>query len=265
MAPIKFEEHIKEQLEKREIQPSEGSWEKLNSRLDNSAAEKSPKWWIGIAAAVVVCLIISMFFIGQQHQTQNRIVEQPAKVEPVKKTEFQKPAEIASEENKEEIIPEVQKSEKPEQTIPQKKRETKSQNAVASTEIAKDFEVRNEEKPALAENALEKAETLPLLQKVNESEVQKQVNNKIEELIAKVNHREETGETVTDAEVNSLLAEAARELSRKKNFYSEGSVDADELLAQVESEMDQSFRQEVFELLKEGFIKAKTAVASRNY
>lgn len=76
--------------------------------------------------------------------------------------------------------------------------------------------------------------------------------------------KEENG-TVTDAEVNELLAEAAREISQQRNFYNRGKVDADALLADVESEIDQSFRREVFEMLKDGFQKARTAIVSRNY
>ena len=34
MAPIKFEENIKDKLDKRTIQPSTEAWVKLSSRLD---------------------------------------------------------------------------------------------------------------------------------------------------------------------------------------------------------------------------------------
>lgn len=90
------------------------------------------------------------------------------------------------------------------------------------------------------------------------------LTSKIEELVAEVAKKEENG-TVTDAEVNELLAEAAREISQQRNFYNRGKVDADALLADVESEIDQSFRREVFEMLKDGFQKARTAIVSRNY
>lgn len=258
MAPIKFEDHIREQLEGRRIEPSAGSWEKLNQRLDNAPEGKKSFGWLYVAvAAVAAILIVSVFFTTHQNtEVAAPIVENPAETpieNPAEKQEapasFEPEERIAVEENtsgqKEEILkPEIQK--KP---------------VISSEEITGEFSQTEENVAEVIPNngvseELEKAEK-PKLEELL-------LTSKIEELVAEVAKKEENG-TVTDAEVNELLAEAAREISQQRNFYNRGKVDADALLADVESEIDQSFRREVFEMLKDGFQKARTAIVSRNY
>lgn len=73
---------------------------------------------------------------------------------------------------------------------------------------------------------------------------------------------------ISEDEVDALLAQAASEISRgrKSQFYSSNyEISANALLAEVEDEIYQSFKAKVFEVLKEGYLKAKTAVANRNY
>ena len=77
MAPIKFEEHVKEKLDEREIQPSTGSWDQLDSRLNNSKKSSGNKWWVSAAAAVIVLLIAGLIFINQQKQGSIEIVDTP--------------------------------------------------------------------------------------------------------------------------------------------------------------------------------------------
>ena len=69
---------------------------------------------------------------------------------------------------------------------------------------------------------------------------------------------------VTDAEVDSLLKRAQDEILRDKLFNTDKSVDAMALLTEVEGELDQSFRDQIFNSLKASFIKVRTAVADRN-
>ena len=75
---------------------------------------------------------------------------------------------------------------------------------------------------------------------------------------------EDGKESVTDAEVDSLLRHAQRELLADKAFNESNGVDAQELLAGVEDELNKSFRDQVFEKHKNGFVKVRTAVADRN-
>ncbi|UWX54196.1 hypothetical protein NYZ99_14555 [Maribacter litopenaei] len=86
---------------------------------------------------------------------------------------------------------------------------------------------------------------------------------KIAEVIAKVDIIELNGK-VSDAEVDSLLLNAQKEILREKLFNMDKSVNAMALLSEVEEELDQSFRDQIFETLKTGFLKVRTAVADRN-
>ena len=93
---------------------------------------------------------------------------------------------------------------------------------------------------------------------------EKLIQSKLEEIIAAAAKNDE----ISEDEVDILLAEAASEISRERNLniYASGNeINANALLAEVEDEIYQSFRAKVFEVLKEGYLKAKTAVANRNY
>ena len=62
MAPIKFEEHIKEKLDKREIKPSVRAWESIASSIDNTnQGNKKGFVWYAIAACVLGLLMASLF------------------------------------------------------------------------------------------------------------------------------------------------------------------------------------------------------------
>ncbi len=74
----------------------------------------------------------------------------------------------------------------------------------------------------------------------------------------------EQSSQVSDAEVDSLLRNAQEAIFREQLFKQDQSVDAMALLSQVEEELDQSFRDQIFQSLKSGFLKVRTAVADRN-
>ena len=66
MAPIKFEEQLKEKLGQRSIQPSSDAWNKLSERLDNVEEKQNNKgfWWLGIAATLVGVLVTLTFIFN---------------------------------------------------------------------------------------------------------------------------------------------------------------------------------------------------------
>ena len=67
---------------------------------------------------------------------------------------------------------------------------------------------------------------------------------------------------VTDDQIEYLLDQAMLETS---DSLTRGTyIAADELLEVVEFELEESFREKVFEVVREGFSKAKTAIANRN-
>jgi len=98
------------------------------------------------------------------------------------------------------------------------------------------------------------------------SKEDKLISKKLSEVIAQVNSMNSDGNSITDIEVEQLLIRAAREIEKDRNYnFSVGKIDPEDLLRSVEVDMEHSFRDKVFDVLKEGYLKAKTAVANRNY
>ena len=258
MAPIKFEEHVKEKLDGREIKPSAGSWDKLNSRLDKNEKSSATRWWIPAVAAVAVLLLASIFFVKQQGQ----VSENPVIVDTPKEENLQKPqkeaqpeTQLASEENKEQSVQKKDKvAAKPE--IFKTKTEPADQRVAGNDKKVEETLEVISQKAEIFETDFES----PVIADESSEDLQK----KIQDVLIKISEEEKASGNFTDAEVDALLAEAATEISRERDLYKSGSVNAAELLADVEYEVDESFRKEVFDFLKEEFLKAKTAVATRN-
>ncbi|MDT0646192.1 hypothetical protein RM545_05785 [Zunongwangia sp. F260] len=262
MAPNKFEKHIKEQFEKRQISPSEDSWDKLSRRLD--AEEKkssgiSRKWWMGIAAAAVTALLIGTFVLKTDiSNTSPSIVDNPTEeIEENKaapeNANYRPEERIASEENEVEDLSEAKFNSAEEKNV------QKPEKAVNNTQIvavAAEIPKKNEE------NTINESRMPTSEEELTKNEILK---SKLEQIIAEVAAKEAQGPELTNNEVDQLLASAAKEISKSSQFrYTAGSVDALSLLADVEEELDASFREKVFDMLKDGFVKARTAVAARN-
>ena len=63
MAPLKFDEHIKDQLKDREIAPSKDAWNTIADRIEMSENQKKKSFfWYGIAASIVGLLMITAFY-----------------------------------------------------------------------------------------------------------------------------------------------------------------------------------------------------------
>lgn len=257
MAPIKFEEQLKDKLEERSLQPSAESWTKLSERLD--AEEKKTKfpwfWWMGIAAAVIITLTVVMQTLGTKNteQTLPQIVEQEVKEDYNKTKESNtteiKTIELASEDNEVEVGSESQDKKSKTEIINYKsatKRKVDTQLAVeknieenSSKDITNSI---NEQKTIIEEAIIDKAAVAEAIKDINTQKT-----------------------NVTDREVDSLLKVASKELFKDKlQKEANRTVDAKSLLEDVEDEMGQSFRSKVYEVLKDGYKTVKTAVAQRN-
>ena len=72
MEPNKVETQIKEQLNAREIQPSEMAWDRLDAMLSVAEEKKTIRSpfltsrFIGIAASVLVLVSLGLFFFNQE-------------------------------------------------------------------------------------------------------------------------------------------------------------------------------------------------------
>ncbi|TPV31978.1 hypothetical protein FJ651_14285 [Paucihalobacter ruber] len=238
MAPNKIDHQFKSQLESRNSQPSNHAWEKLSAQLDSHQKNKKRVFlqWLSVAALLIIALSVGGAFIFKSSQALETpiIVDLPTdNIKPSK--EINKSsiientesglAEILSEQDKTNVITSEEK-----QPIPTKIKTTQiAENKETSIELSQSFE-----------------------------------DKKVTEVVAAIAEIQNQNNKVTEQEIELLLKEAQRDILLN-NIYNEQTkkVDATALLAQVEGELNQSFRDKVFEALKSGFITVKTAVADR--
>ncbi|WP_421811127.1 hypothetical protein [Flagellimonas sp.] len=238
----KLEKHIKERLEDRTIAPSKGAWDKIASQVKEPAPRKRNTWFpYAIAASVVGIVLVSVFFFtkGDAEVEQIQVVDTETKTETQTQFEDRKVKELVKDEQTE-----VTKT-KSEPVAPEKTEEFASKTPVSNTAI-----VEEEVKEPLRDEI-----------KINSDRL---IAQKVEEVVAQVQIMETAQQDVSDAEVDSLLRAAQRQILTDKLFTEGGSVDAMSLLAEVEDELDESFRDQIFDALKSGYLKLRTAVADRN-
>lgn len=248
MAPIKFEEQIKDKLEKRTVTPSSQAWSQLSDRLDADQKQKRNPlfWWFGIAASVAVMVLVSITYLSKitDATKQNTIVKD-------KKEEVISPK--ASEVLNFELEVGISKSEKEttnteKEIIKTNKVKTKK-NTVAAVE-KDDFKVTEAKESEAIETDIVK---LPS-------------QNEFNTIIAELNTiKEDSKNQAIDKEIDSLLKWANKAILKDKILKNNtGIVDANSLLQDVEEEMGTSFRTQIYNALKDNYKRIKTAVAQRN-
>ncbi len=239
----KLEQHIKQKLEQRELQPSEDAWGKIESRLGNpkDSKRKAGRNWYAVAAVFLGALLVTTLYWNSDNELspQTEIVD----------------TEISTEEVKDENGDDITNNEQPLreelQAIPER---------YVQSEVLKDKDPIVDETP----DATIKIDEVVALNDGLPEKQQLIINRKVDEVFAKVALLENSNTAVTDAEVDSLLRTAQNEILAEKVIQENGSVDAMALLAEVEDELDNSFRDQIFEALKQGYTKLKTGVAARN-
>jgi len=247
MGQLKFEKDFSEKLNKRKIDPKAGSWEELSARLNSEEKSKRPVfWWIGIAATLVGGILIFSILFNKPISETPVIVNAPEEEILKEKIESQ---QISFEKPASEAVREPEKvSVKPGDNIFSKKEPVANSKLASMGKPQESPKTENKQTPKDPELMKEtKISGIP------------------EEVIAEATtNANKTGE-ITDAEVNALLAEALTKIKGDKsaNSVSE-NIDAKSLLLGVELEMEQSIREKVFDVLKVGYFKAKTAVVNRN-
>lgn len=259
MAPIKFENNIKEKLDERRLQPSANAWTKLSERLDeNKKRSNKPFWWFGIAASIVGLTFVAFQFLKSDIEVDNtpKVVVTP---EVIKQDDISTGSitvdKIASDnaENIEEVSEEIKL--KKEETPNQIKKETpiiKPDLLKENTVIAKENDI-----PEEINESIEIVKTIPKNLTIEEQ--------KIQDVVAQIKILKTKNTIVTNEAIDALLAEAQREIALEELYnHTTGVVDADLLLQDVETELDQSFRNKVLEALKASYSSVKTAVAQRN-
>lgn len=245
MGRNKFEKQLKEQLQGREIKPSKAAWDRISQQLEVSEKAKPiPFRWYGIAAGFIGILFVSVLYFTR---------EEPTSLPETEITNFKMDA-VPLHTN-----PEMNQEEKP-----------KENPVVVETKVQEEKSIPNTSKgnankrmeDALASSKAEETKMEKVAVRLNTSEAL--IDTKITEVVAQVELLEKENSTVTDAEIDSLLRGAQQQIVKDEIFKSDKSVDAMALLADVEDELDRSFRDQIFDALKDGFLKVRTAVADRN-
>ncbi|RRQ47862.1 hypothetical protein DZC72_16020 [Maribacter algicola] len=250
MEPDKFETHIKNKLEERRITPSDAAWERISGQLEEPRKQgKNGYFWMAIAASIVLILGTSLFFFTKSEEIEGPATTNVVDSENVKIIEQNKEAKDSI------VLGDLQ----PEALVVNDTKESKvNRNGNFQPSLNPQLESVIDSGTSLAKTSHPSLEDeiIPMVP----TEI---LDAKIADVIAQVNDIETYGK-ITEAEVDSLLMNAQKEILRERLFNHDNSVNAMALLTEVEEELDQSFRDQIFETLKAGFMKVRTAVADRN-
>ena len=260
MAPIKFEEQLKEKLEKRTLTPSSDGWAYLSDRLD--ADDKKFKrpiyWWLSIAAMLVIMIAITIQVFNKDEviKVSPEIVNEDSNE--IKKNED---AILINKENNQLVNEKVSPKD-------QIQEEEKIENSIIDNNIKQLVENKSEPKTKLVSNT-KKVEVKNLELESHKADINQNIikNPEIDETAAAevIENIKETSAIQLDREVDSLLKLASKQLTTNKLIKeSSKTVDANTLLEEVQDDMGQSFRSRVFEALKDSYETVKTAVAQHN-
>ncbi len=253
MAPMKFEEQMKEKLDQRNIKPSDSAWEAIASQMNstNDSRKKNSFLWYGIAAGFIGIILVSViYYIGQD----NAISDQYKVVDTEKLTVPTEKALPEKSEGEQQLTLGVKAT-----SDVEKEPENTMGDAVVNVKNHREdhLKTRSNDNKSLENAKLAEGEGLT-------AHTNKVIDAKIAQLVEQIDFLEQHQVEVTNAEIDALLKNAQQEILQEQLFMKGNSVDAMALLTQVEGEMDQSFRDQIFDALKDGFLKVRTAVATRN-
>jgi hypothetical protein len=252
MGLYKFEQDIKEKLEKRTLQPSENAWDKLEHKFTSKKTNKNLKayWILGIAASIIGILLIIPLFLNNDIKKSSPIIVDTKPIKKIEnKTLIHEVQTVVVEKNQHEtkILGNPVIVSKP---IKQPFNNSKNQFDIAKNNVVKVLQSKNE---TLTKVAVTQAD-------FNSSQASI-ISNKA---IQKQDYKQ-SNYTITDSEIDLLLNQAQKKLALQTIYTEESkSVDANKLLQDVEAELDKSFRNKVFKTLKINYENMKITIAQRN-
>ena len=232
----KLEKQIKEQLNSREIQPSEMAWDKLDSLLNAVEKPKTKFPWMYIAASFVGFLLIgTVFFTVFDADIIDK--NQPAVV-----LEQKTDSRINEEDDltNEEVVSNIVQN----QTVYPSK-------VVAAAVNTRSKQLSNKENTvSIITQSKENNGVLNSLENLNSPVVNKSRYISAEKLLAEVSN--------SKSESNISY----KTIDRTKNGI---AVNANSLLSNAETELNQSFRETALEKLNKNYNAIKTVLVNRNY
>jgi len=275
MAPIKFEDNIREKLQERELTPSPKTWEQLEAQLDRQPQGRNKGyWWLGIAASVVgIATIGFLLNLNGAAEVDTILVDANEKIEqkdPILRDKILENEVLTNieDEDLEEISKEVTpiKIESTEiisqEIASENTQESTNQKTNTTKKIQEPVFIQNKKASEAIATVIEYKGSNPIIQ-MEKKELHKSfVDQKVEEVVAQIG---KNNTEITVEEIDALLANAQRDLQTRKILdQASGKVDATALLDEVEFELERSFRDKVFDALGDQFNKVRTAVSERN-
>jgi hypothetical protein len=243
MAENSLEKKIKKVLEERSTLPSEHAWKAIENELGSGVeAGNTWKWKYGIAAGFIGALLITIFLINREG------TDSVPAIEVVKSAE------------------ELNQGPSPDPLLENNQNQQNIELAAeaAGSQIT-DGQTDKTTMPKEEELAFEIDIPEEIVEVNTESVVPMEgVNQKVAEIIAQVAIIESTGEAVKDEVIDSLLRSAQQQLFKEQMGLPPASVDALALLSDVENELNRSLRDQLFDKLKDGYLKVRTTIAYRN-
>ena len=228
MEPNKLETQFKEQLNSREIKPSEMAWNKLDAMLALAEKPKAKFPWMYVAASILGFLLIGTVYFNQKEDAiknpKNEVVIQSA-VNP--KTTVT-PAIV--------VNPKIEEEKRVVRNVVQK----------PTLKINKTTQLKEESiiiKKNLNQNQV--AEVSISNQKKEQKSIKSQTNDvSVDELLAAVENP----------------SKKEKQLNQKPVVH----VNASNLLSQVDGELELSFREKVINKVGKNYQTVKVALSNRN-
>ena len=239
----KLETQIKEQLNAREIQPTEMAWDRLDAMLEVAEEKKTkPFSWlsfqfIGVAASILFFVSLGLFFFNQKEilvAPENNVGVN----EQVTKDNINSINSNSGIDNDglKGFNEQVQQSANNQQ---------KSEQKAIIVQVNKSFNRNNQNNQKTT---------------VNQEKENQLHNQQVVELIE--SKKELTSSNPSTTNVDNLLASAQKE--PKSKATSKIKINANSLLSQVDGELDQTFREKALNRISKSYKEIKVALETRN-
>lgn len=224
MEQHEIENQFREQLNSREIKPSEMAWEKLDAML-TVAEEKKPKRsysWIYIAASIIGFAFLGTIFFSQSDK--NETVENN---EVVIGNSRKEPPLVISSNLQTEILAVISE----EKTV---KKNSRDRSSTLKTQNQVDQNANSDS-------------LIPMIEK-------EQTIQKTEQFVSS---------NISDNAIDEMLA-AVKTTSKAATSKTAIKVNPNTLLSQVDGELELSFREKVINKVNKNYQTVKVALANRN-
>lgn len=253
--------------------PSPETWKRLEGQLEtNNTSSSTGKIWWAIAASLITLLVVGSLLFTNDNVEAGPVVETtPTQIQETQS--FEPTIELATQSEEEELLETeaVSGSDKQPQEQINRVIKTQSSPVVAQNESSGD---EGKQDNAVLKQALESPieAVVATVEEPKDNMTQKLIQQppsfeqrKVDEVVAKVLALQDENQEVSAEAIDALLASAQRDIANRRLLeQSTVRIDPSALLQEVETEMERSFRDKVFEALGEGFVKVRTAVAERN-